>query len=71
MMSFKKKSKNSIEKRFHLSLTAEHSTVDDSTVPKSQRFNQKSIEGHFPRLICSDGEVDILSDIVAALEPVK
>ena len=49
----------------------EQSTIDNSTVSQSQRFNQKSIERHFPNLICSDGDTGILSGIVAGPEPVK
>ena len=49
------------------------STVDYSTVPQSQRFNQKRkvLKDISPHLIFSDGEVDILSNIVTVLEPVK
>ena len=46
----------------------EKSAVDDSTVEDSFRKVLKDIS---PYLICSNDEVDILSNIVAALKAVK
>ena len=74
MKSFKNKSNNSTEKRFNLSLTAEQNgTVYRQLFNSSSKSNSvsKVLKDISPHLIYSNNEVDILSDIVAALEPVK